>query len=98
ATERRGRIAVDAGAKQALIRNGKSLLPSGVVSVDGEFEGGEVVSLCDIDGVEFARGVANYDAEQVKQIRGIRSDQIEAMLGAKPFDEVVHRDNLVILE
>ncbi|MDE2485173.1 MAG: glutamate 5-kinase [candidate division NC10 bacterium] len=98
ATERRGRIAVDAGAKQALIRNGKSLLPSGVVSVDGEFEGGEVVSLCDIDGVEFARGVANYDAEQVKQIRGIRSDQIEGMLGAKPFDEVVHRDNLVILE
>ena len=98
ARERRGRITVDAGAKEALIRNGKSLLPSGVVSVDGVFEGGEVVSLCDVDGVEFARGVANYDAEQVKQIKGIRSDQIEDALGAKPFDEVVHRDNLVILE
>ena len=98
ATERRGRITVDAGAKEALIRNGKSLLPSGVVSVDGWFEGGEVVSLCDIDGLEFARGVANYDAEQVERIRGIRSDQIEDALGAKPFDEVVHRDNLVILE
>jgi glutamate 5-kinase len=97
ATGRRGRITVDAGAKQALIRNGKSLLPSGVVSVDGEFEGGEVVSLCDTDGVEFAKGVANYDAEQVKQIKGIRSDQIEDTLGAKPFDEVVHRDNLAIL-
>ena len=98
ATERRGRITVDAGAKEALIRNGKSLLPSGVVSVDGGFEGGEVVSLCDIDGVEFARGVANYDAEQVERIKGIRSNQIEDTLGAKLFDEVVHRDNLVILE
>ncbi|VUZ84945.1 gamma-glutamyl kinase [Candidatus Methylomirabilis lanthanidiphila] len=97
ATTRRGRIMVDAGAKEALIRNGKSLLPSGVISVDGEFEGGDVVSLCSIDGVEFARGVTNYNAEQVKQIRGIRSDQIEDALGEKPFDEVVHRDNLVIL-
>jgi glutamate 5-kinase len=98
ATERRGRITVDAGAKEALIRNGKSLLPSGVVSVDGVFEGGEVVSLCDIDGVEFARGVASYDAAQVDQIKGIRSNQIEHTLGVKPFDEIVHRDNLVILE
>jgi glutamate 5-kinase len=98
ATERRGRIVVDAGAKEALIRNGKSLLPSGIVSVDGRFEGGEVISLCDIDGAEFARGVTNYDAEQVKQIKGIRSDQIKETLGAKPFDEVVHRDNLVILD
>lgn len=56
-----------------------------------------MVSLCSIDGVEFARGVTNYNAEQVKQIRGIRSDQIEDALGEKPFDEVVHRDNLVIL-
>lgn len=98
ATARAGRITVDAGAREALIRNGKSLLASGVVSVDGAFEGGDVVSLCDIDGLEFARGVTNYDAEQVKQIKGIRSDQIEEALGAKPFDEVVHRDNLVILE
>ena len=98
ATERRGRIIVDAGAKEALIHHGKSLLPSGVISVDGGFEGGEVVSLCDIDGVEFARGVASYDAAQVERIKGIRSNQIEDALGAKPFDEVVHRDNLVILE
>jgi len=98
ATARGGRITVDAGAREALIHNGKSLLASGVVSVDGAFEGGEVVSLCGPDGVEFARGVANYDAEQVKQIKGIKSDRIEDALGAKPFDEVVHRDNLVILE
>ncbi len=97
ATEPRGRITVDVGAKEALIRHGKSLLPSGVVSVDGGFEGGEVVILCDIEGVEFARGVANYDAEQVERIKGIRSNQIEDTLGVKLFDEVVHRDNLVIL-
>ncbi len=98
ATQPRGRIAVDIGAKEALIRGGKSLLPSGVVSSSGGFEGGEVVSLCDPAGEEFARGVANYDAEQVERIKGLKSSQIEGVLGSKPFDEVVHRDNLVILE
>ncbi|MBI2902865.1 MAG: glutamate 5-kinase [Candidatus Methylomirabilis oxyfera] len=98
ASQPRGQITVDAGAREALIRGGKSLLPSGIVSAAGGFEGGEVVSLCDIDGKEFARGVANYDAEQVAQIKGIKSNQIVEALGAKPFDEVVHRDNLVILE
>jgi len=98
ASQPRGQIAVDAGAREALIRGGKSLLPSGVVSATGGFEGGEVVSLCDTEGKEFARGVANYDAEQVARIKGIKSSQIEGTLGAKPFDEVVHRDNLVILE
>ena len=98
ATQPRGRIVVDIGAKEALIRGGKSLLPSGVVSASGGFEGGEVVSLCDPAGEEFARGVANYDAEQVDQIKGLKSSQIEGALGSKPFDEVVHRDNLVILE
>ena len=98
ASQPKGRITVDAGAREALIRGGKSLLPSGVVSAAGAFEGGEVVSLCDADGAEFARGVANYDAEQVERIKGIKSSQIEEALGTKPFDEVVHRDNLVILE
>ena len=93
-----GRITVDNGAREALVRGRKSLLPSGVVSATGGFEGGEVVSLCDTDGEEFARGVANYDAEQVERIKGLKSAQIEEALGTKPFDEVVHRDNLVILE
>ncbi len=98
ASQPRGQITVDAGAKEALARGGKSLLPSGIVAATGGFEGGEVVSLCDADGTEFGRGVANYDAEQVERIKGIKSSQIERALGAKPFDEVVHRDNLVILE
>jgi glutamate 5-kinase len=93
-----GRITVDNGARDALVRGGRSLLPSGVVSATGGFEGGEVVSLCNTDGEEFARGVANYDAEQVDRIKGLKSAQIEEALGTKPFDEVVHRDNLVILE
>jgi glutamate 5-kinase len=98
ASQPRGRITVDPGAKEAVVRGGKSLLPSGVVSATGAFEGGEVVSLCDPDGAEFARGVANYDAEQVERIRGLKSSRIAEVLGAKPFDEIVHRDNLVILE
>jgi glutamate 5-kinase len=98
ASQPKGRITVDAGAREALSRGGKSLLPSGVVSATGGFEGGEVVSLCGADGAEFARGVANYDADQVDRIKGMKSNQIEEALGAKPFDEVVHRDNLVILE
>jgi glutamate 5-kinase len=98
ASQPKGRIVVDAGAREALSRGGKSLLPSGILSATGSFEGGEVVSLCDPAGTEFARGVVNYDAEQVERIKGMRSHQIEAVLGEKPFDEVVHRDNLVILE
>ncbi len=98
ASQPRGRITVDIGAKEALTSGGRSLLPSGVVSASGEFEGGEVVSLCDPAGEEFSRGVANYDAGQVERIKGLKSNQIEGVLGAKPFDEVVHRDNLVILD
>ncbi len=98
ASQPRGRITVDIGAREALIRGGKSLLPSGVVSATGGFEGGEAVSLCDAEGAEFARGIANYDAEQVERIKGLKSNQIDEALGSKPFDEVVHRDNLVILE
>lgn len=89
---------MDIGAREVLMRGGKSLLPSGVVSATGGFEGGEVVSLCGTNGAEFARGIANYDAEQLERIKGLKTSQIEEALGTKPFDEVVHRDNLVILE
>jgi len=98
ASQPRGRITVDIGAREVLMRGGKSLLPSGVVSATGGFEGGEVVSLCGTNGAEFARGIANYDAEQLERIKGLKTSQIEEALGTKPFDEVVHRDNLVILE
>ena len=92
-----GRLVVDAGAKKALTERGKSLLPSGLAAVDGEFVAGAVVALAEIDGQEFARGLVNYDADELRKICGAKTGEIEKTLGYKGFDEVVHRDNLVVL-
>jgi glutamate 5-kinase len=92
-----GRLTVDAGAKKALTERGKSLLPSGLVDVEGDFPAGAVVTLAERGGAEFARGLANYDAEELKRIRGVKTGDIEQVLGYKGFDEVIHRDNLVVL-
>jgi glutamate 5-kinase len=92
-----GRLLVDAGAKKALTERGRSLLPSGVVGVEGEFQAGEVVALSEADGVEFARGLVNYDAEEARKIRGLQTAEIERILGYRGLDEVIHRDNLVLL-
>ena len=93
-----GRVTVDAGAVRALTLGGKSLLPSGVVHVDGDFAAGEVVAVVDEgDGKEFARGLVNFDALELQRIRGAKTREIEPRLGYKSFDEVIHRDNLVIL-
>ena len=80
----KGSLFVDAGARKALRENGKSLLPPGVARCEGEFDAGEVVRICDLDGTEFARGIAGFDAGQ------IRARQLKRV-------EIVHRDNLVIL-
>ena len=92
-----GRLTVDAGARSALVERGKSLLPSGVVEVEGEFHAGEVVSLSAADGKEFARGLTNYDAAELRKIQGAKTKDLEERLGYKSFDEVIHRDNLVLL-
>lgn len=92
-----GRLTVDAGARNALTERGKSLLPSGVVDVEGEFHAGEVVSLSEPDGKEFARGLINYDAVELRKIQGAKTSALEELLGYKSFDEVIHRDNLVLL-
>ena len=92
-----GRLTVDAGAKKALTERGTSLLPSGLVEVSGEFHAGEVVALTQLDGQEFARGLVNYDAGELRRIRGAKTKDIEKALGYKGVDEVIHRDNLVIL-
>ena len=94
----RGGIVVDAGARGALVLGGKSLLPSGVRGTQKTFRAGDVVSLVDLAGQEFGRGLANYSRDEVEKIKGLKSDEIAGVLGAKPYDEVVHRDNLVILE
>ncbi len=92
-----GRLVVDAGAKKALTERGKSLLPSGLRDVEGDFGAGAVVALSEFDGGEFARGLANYDAMELRKIRGVKTGEIERVLGYKGCDEVIHRDNLVLL-
>lgn len=92
----RGQIHVDEGAREALAGKSKSLLPSGIKSVSKSFEAGDVVSLVS-GGVEFARGLANYSSKELDKIKGLKTSQIEAALGYKPADEVVHRDNMAVL-
>lgn len=93
----RGRLVVDRGARQAVEHQGRSLLPIGVVAVSGSFGKGDVVSICDPDGVEFARGLTNYPHTTVDRLRGVRTERIAAVLGSCPYEEVVHRDNLVVI-
>lgn len=92
----KGVITVDAGARRAVAGQGKSLLPVGVRSVDGEFGKGDVVSVCDADGAEFARGLTNYPAADARRIAGLNTEQIAAALGKVPYAELIHRDNLVV--
>jgi len=92
-----GRVFVDEGAKEALLKKGKSLLPSGIKEVDGTFDAGEVVHCVDLKGMEFARGVVNYSSVEIGRIKGIKTTEIVKTLGYKIYDEVIHRDNLVVL-
>ena len=93
-----GRLTVDAGAVRALTQGGKSLLPSGLVDVEGDFVAGEVVAVAGAeDGKEFARGLVNFEANELRRVRGAKTREIEARLGYAGVDEVIHRDNLVIL-
>ncbi len=96
ASRPKGAIHVDAGARQALVKSSRSLLPSGVKSVSKSFEPGDVVSLVE-GGVEFARGLTNYGSKDLERVMGRRTSEIEAVLGHKPADEVVHRDNMAVL-
>ncbi len=91
-----GEIVIDEGAEQALLKNGKSLLPSGIVAVQGEFEEGDLLKIVNQKGEELGRGFTNYGNEPLLKIRGKKSNEIESALGYKITDEVIHRDNLVI--
>jgi len=92
----RGKLLLDEGAQNAVIKRGKSLLPSGIIGVEGGFERGDAVRLCDTDGREFARGVISYSLAETLQIMGKQCSQIELVLGYKYRDEVVCRDDLVL--
>ena len=91
-----GALTVDAGAARALMR-GSSLLPAGVRGVEGDFARGDPLSVRDEAGREIARGLSAYDAEAARQIAGHRSEELEAILGWRGRDEIIHRDDLVLL-
>ncbi|MEA2710882.1 MAG: glutamate 5-kinase [Phycisphaerales bacterium] len=91
-----GSIRVDSGAVIALVEKNRSLLPAGIMKVDGEFEPGDVVSIIGPDGTELARGLSNYTAADIERIRGKKTADVRTMLGEAAYDEVVHRNNLVL--
>ncbi len=95
---RRGSVHMDAGAIAAVKTKGKSLLPSGISRVEGRFTQGDCVSLMDEHGQEFARGLVNYSSDEVAKLAGVKTGDIERILGYKYSDEIIHRDDLVVLE
>lgn len=91
-----GAIGVNDGAKTRLVDEGKSLLPAGVITVSGHFKPGDLVALADAQGLPFAQGFVNYSHADLVKIMGRRTAEIMDLLGSKPHDEVIHRDNLVL--
>jgi glutamate 5-kinase len=92
----RGKLVIDDGAKKALLEKGKSLLPSGIIDVEGNFDQGDPVSCVGRDGTTLAKGIVNFSSEEINKIKGVKSGQINQILGHKDYDEVIHRDNLAI--
>ncbi|MFM7035465.1 MAG: glutamate 5-kinase [Planctomycetia bacterium] len=93
----RGTVTVDAGAREALVEAGRSLLAAGVRAAEGDFHTGDLVALTDESGRVFARGLVNYPAADLRRIAGLKTDRIAEVLGYSPYDEVVHRDNLAVV-
>jgi len=98
AAKGKGVIVVDPGARKALVEQGRSLLPSGVRSVAGSFGVGDPVDIAVDPRRPFARGLAGYGADEVRRIAGLRTTEIERALGYKYLDEIVHRNDLVLLD
>jgi glutamate 5-kinase len=92
----RGKLVIDDGARKALLEKGKSLLPSGVIDVEGDFVTGDPVSCVDNEGLAIAKGLVNYGSDEIRKIRGLKTFQITQVLGHKDYDEIIHRDNLAI--
>ncbi|WP_095984983.1 glutamate 5-kinase [Cystobacter fuscus] len=93
----KGRLLVDAGAREAVTVGKRSLLPSGIRSVEGDFGRGDPVDLVDAQGQVFARGLSAYDDGELRRIAGLKSSDIESVLGYRYLDEAVHRDDLAVL-
>jgi glutamate 5-kinase len=93
----RGTLTLDPGAIEALVLRGKSLLASGILEVNGSFDTGDAVSCLDQDGKEFAKGLVNFSSDTLARIKGLKTTEIQRQLGPQEYEEVIHRDNLVIL-
>jgi glutamate 5-kinase len=94
----KGIITVDKGAANAILTKGKSLLPIGIVGVQNDFHVGSAVEICDTNKNTLGIGLVNYSATDILKIKGLNSNQIKKQLGYQLYDEVVHRDNLVITQ
>ncbi|MCM8765507.1 MAG: glutamate 5-kinase, partial [Candidatus Omnitrophica bacterium] len=94
----KGKIYIDRGAREAILNKGKSLLSVGIVKIEGDFSEADLVSVFDTEGKkEIAQGISHYSAEELNKIKGLKTSEIEKVLGYKYYDEVIHRDNLVLL-
>ncbi|MCG9131172.1 glutamate 5-kinase [Candidatus Poribacteria bacterium] len=94
----KGKLIVDKGARDALVQGGKSLLPAGIRRVEGNFDYSDTVSCLTENGAEFARGLVNYNAVDTAKLAGKHTKDIENILGYRDYDEIIHRDNLVLLD
>ncbi|NLY02060.1 MAG: glutamate 5-kinase [Rhodopirellula sp.] len=92
----RGYLVLDDGARQAIQTQGRSLLAIGVVKVLGRFNKGDIVGLRDTAGREFARGLINYNSDDIQRVRGLKTHEIADVLGRCPYDEVIHRNNMAV--
>ena len=93
----KGQLFLDDGAVEALRHKGKSLLPSGILEVKGNFLSGDPIACMDTDHKEFARGLANYSSETLQLIKGHKTAEVAKILGHQEYEEVIHRDNLALL-
>ena len=91
-----GVLVIDEGASKALVQGQKSLLPSGIIEAKQVFREGQIVSVVNREGRELARGVTNYSSMDIDMIKGLKTSEIVRKLGYKAYDEVIHRNNLVI--
>lgn len=96
-TRNSGTIVLDDGAVDALVKKGRSLLPAGILKVEGRFKFGDAVRIMTTDGREIAKGIVNYSSDEINDIKGARSSKIASILGQNSYDEVIHRDNLIVL-
>jgi glutamate 5-kinase len=92
----RGKLYIDDGAVNAIAGQGKSLLPSGVLEVEGEFNTGDPVSCVDSNGSVIAKGLVNYGSQDIEKIKGLKTSKIKQVIGSHPYDEIIHRDNMAV--